>query len=352
MSEWRETTLPRVIAEHPTKTRLECLEAMFDKLEKIQRGLTQVYQTEYSLRDQVISACRSVSECSLALYKPAPTYEGICAELRSAIGTAVCARESTPQQFNTHQDDYPIDSSNQHDHNWTDRTYGGRGRGYGRGYNQPRPRGNQGGTRGDSFQHDRQKKCYVCEKSNCWSTRHSLDERKGAYNKFRQSATKVGNREVTTAYFQSFLAQYEGVEDLDSEINETEQLLIDMEIEDYSSDQYFTEFGEVDGTQTVTILNDQSLFHSVTKSDIFNEPKKSSTFSFDDRYSANVFHGIMPDTGAAEVSTAGESQVRSLQQLDSSVQIDYSTAGCQKYGDLMRCYLSDKRNASGCIYTS
>src|SRR5271168_3747384 len=63
------------------------------------------------------------------------------------------------------------------------------------------------------------------------------------------------------------------------------------------------------------------------KSDIFNEPKESSAFSFDDRYSANVFCGIMPDTGAADVSTAGESQVRALQQLDSSVQIDYSTAG-------------------------
>ena len=29
-------------------------------------------------------------------------------------------------------------------------------------------------------------------------------------------------------------------------------------------------------------------------------------FSFNDRYSANVFYGIMPDTKAAGVSTAGE----------------------------------------------
>lgn len=35
----------------------------------------------------------------------------------------------------------------------------------------------------------------------------------------------------------------------------------------------------------------------------------------------------MPDTRAAGVSTAGEPQVRALQQLDSSVQIDQSTAG-------------------------
>ena len=35
----------------------------------------------------------------------------------------------------------------------------------------------------------------------------------------------------------------------------------------------------------------------------------------------------MPDTGAAGVSTAGEPQVRALQQLESSIQIDQSTAG-------------------------
>jgi len=42
------------------------------------------------------------------------------------------------------------------------------------------------------------------------------------------------------------------------------------------------------------------------KLDTFNKPKESSIFSFNDRYSANVFYGIMPDTGAAGVSTVGE----------------------------------------------
>ena len=81
---------------------------------------------------------------------------------------------------------------------------------------------------------------------------------------------------------------------------------MDMEIEDYSPDQYFTEYGEVNGTQTVAVLNDQSTLHSITKLDIFNEPKESSAFSFDNRYSANVFYSIMPDTRAAGVSIVGE----------------------------------------------
>jgi len=42
------------------------------------------------------------------------------------------------------------------------------------------------------------------------------------------------------------------------------------------------------------------------KSDIFNKPKESSIFSFNNRYSANVFYGIMLDTRAAGVSIVGE----------------------------------------------
>jgi hypothetical protein len=49
MSEWRETTLPRVIASNPTKSKLECLQILFDKLQKVQQGLSAEYQTEYSL---------------------------------------------------------------------------------------------------------------------------------------------------------------------------------------------------------------------------------------------------------------------------------------------------------------
>jgi len=48
------------------------------------------------------------------------------------------------------------------------------------------------------------------------------------------------------------------------------------------------------------------MLYFITKLDIFNEPKESSVFSFNNRYSANVFYGIMPDTKAIGVSIVGE----------------------------------------------
>ena len=85
-----------------------------------------------------------------------------------------------------------------------------------------------------------------------------------------------------------------------------------MEIKNYSSNQYFTKYSEVDSTQTVAILNNQSTLYFITKLDIFNKPKESSAFSFNNRYSANVFYGIIPDIGAAGVFIVGEPQVQAF----------------------------------------
>jgi len=81
---------------------------------------------------------------------------------------------------------------------------------------------------------------------------------------------------------------------------------MDMKIKDYSPNQYFTKYGKVDGIQTITILNNQSTLHSITKLDIFNKLKESSAFFFNNRYSANVFYSIILDTRAIGVSIAGE----------------------------------------------
>ena len=48
------------------------------------------------------------------------------------------------------------------------------------------------------------------------------------------------------------------------------------------------------------------MLYSIIKLDIFNKLKESSMFFFNDRYSVNVFYGIIPNIGAAGVSIAGE----------------------------------------------
>ena len=85
------------------------------------------------------------------------------------------------------------------------------------------------------------------------------------------------------------------------------------------------------------ILNDQAAFHGFTKTDLFSQERLELTnqFFFHDRYSSETFQGIMPDTGAAGVSTAGESQFRALQKRIPTIILDISTAGQHRvrFGD-------------------
>ena len=88
-------TLQRTIVANLSKSHVEYLQLLLDKLQKIQKGLSREYQNEYSLYDQVLNIYRGVEEYSLALYKPAPTFEGVYTELRSVIATIVQSKESS-----------------------------------------------------------------------------------------------------------------------------------------------------------------------------------------------------------------------------------------------------------------
>jgi hypothetical protein len=48
------------------------------------------------------------------------------------------------------------------------------------------------------------------------------------------------------------------------------------------------------------------VFHFITKLDIFNKLKESSAFSFNNRYSVNVFYSIILDIRATEIFIAEE----------------------------------------------
>jgi hypothetical protein len=74
---------------------------------------------------------------------------------------------------------------------------------------------------------------------------------------------------------------------------------------------YITELGEINGIQTVFILNDHFVYYVFTKDDMFKLSNTynsliSFTFTFNNRYSSYEFQGIMPDSGAAGISLANK----------------------------------------------
>ena len=51
------------------------------------------------------------------------------------------------------------------------------------------------------------------------------------------------------------------------------------------------------------------MFYFIIKSDIFNKLKESSVFFFNNRYSVNIFYGIILDTKTVGIFTVGKPQV-------------------------------------------
>jgi hypothetical protein len=90
------------------------------------------------------------------------------------------------------------------------------------------------------------------------------------------------------------------------------KITVDKNKDFYDFDNYVTELREINRPETVTILNNYSVFYSLTKTNVFNLPAEPSAFTFDSRYSSETFQGIMPDSGAAGVSTAGQPQFTAL----------------------------------------
>jgi hypothetical protein len=79
--------------------------------------------------------------------------------------------------------------------------------------------------------------------------------------------------------------------------------------EDSHDVQFITAiYGPIDGQATIAMLNNAATLHALTGEDPYREKarKKSHLFTFYSRYDGEIFQGIIPDTGAAGTSTAGE----------------------------------------------
>lgn len=140
--------------------------------------------------------------------------------------------------------------------------------------------------------------------------------------------------------FGAFLAAYEGVDtgDFEGEMEtEIDAWNATEEAPEPKFESFFTGYGPVDGGKIVNFLNNQATMYAMTSTDPFEQPpnEPASLFHFQSRYDSETFQGIMPDTGAAGISTAGENQVKALQKKIPSTKIDTSTAGQHRvrFGD-------------------
>jgi hypothetical protein len=178
--------LKDVISANPKKDLTWCLELVITKLQKLYQALKYNYDSsEGTFAGQLISACQGVEACVTVLIQPAGTFEGIAFDLRNAVGNYVRCRPQRTQAYNNNNNnnngDKGIENTTAGNDGayYTNRRYS-RNDGF---RNRGKPRGSYRGSYRRSYngRNGRGKKCYVCGKQGCWSTRYGADEKKGAY---------------------------------------------------------------------------------------------------------------------------------------------------------------------------
>ncbi|KAI1000128.1 hypothetical protein K3495_g8071 [Podosphaera aphanis] len=247
LTKWRETTLNRVIREYREKSKLECLQIVIDELQGIQQGLSPEYQRENNLRDQLLNARRGIKECNTALFNPARSFEGLCSQLRSSIGFTKWKNKEIIEQTENFIEKLEATIIREEDVVdtiiWDDR------------------------VNLNSKSETILRRCYICNRKGCWSTKHPKKDQYNANKEFEHNLTTTYYRSTSREEFQHLLIDSEGVEETEDVVKASEALA-DFNI-DEEYDIYLAEMGEIDGIETVTILNDRSAFHAITKEDIF-----------------------------------------------------------------------------------
>lgn len=355
---WNTLRFEDVIRKNPTKSMTECLEEVIKTLRHSQRRISG-HQTEWDLREQLITACKSVPQCDVVLLRPSHSYEAVCADLRAACGNADArsekqgaywqSYEDIPEEDGSVSDEYGGDAEDQDiEAYFVDRKYGG-GR-FGQSSHQrvgfrdgnafrgnSRPRGGYGSYRGDNrgmgmrripsrrdFQNPPRygnppqrgrprldpDTCNVCFTKGCHSSKHSEAEIRTARMQYRNTAYISEGREVSDKELDEvfFLQGPEGAKE-DEPPREPPK----------AGRAFFTELQsntEVDGPTAVAYLQDQAIWHALTKEDVYpGAPEPPEIMFVEERYSAAEFRGIMPDTGASGLSTIGRPQFEALQRM-------------------------------------
>ncbi|EED22642.1 conserved hypothetical protein [Talaromyces stipitatus ATCC 10500] len=275
-TEWSATTLASTIQANPEKSVYECLNSMLVQLQDLFYCLPDELQTQTYWHMKLLEATSTHPACDWATAKPAPTVPGLIQDLQSNV-----------RQYERKQ------QSNVHGINFTDRRYNTRqpsrsphrGRSsYGQGRSRERSNSRYPSRSPRRYSRDHAPQvCHVCKKPGCWSTEHTEEERRAT-------------RKPYEAVIDQYIVQKEGKKDTSK-----------------SFESYLTE------------IDKPSQYNLPDREKHLTVPEYA--FLTEDRYSSNTFMGLLIDTGAAEISTAGYAQYLAYRKVAKNITIDTSTTG-------------------------
>ncbi|KAH8799102.1 hypothetical protein F5884DRAFT_869701 [Xylogone sp. PMI_703] len=181
---------------------------------------------------------------------------------------------------------------------------------------------------------------FVCSKEGCISYKHTERKHEKSKQRFHKN-------------FRQYLVEYEGEDgednnekpeddDSEDELNEYETLMISVDNDEDLPSSTTIDIAEIhiisistvnpqEATKITEFLADQGFRHVLINTHGSNDPGvdilSTYTNTTTDKYSSEVFQGIMIDTGASKRFTASYNQYLAYQKLGTTILIDTSTKG-------------------------
>ena len=313
LSRWNGTTLKSVInrTENEGKSMEECLHLLIKDFRHLQHGLDSEFCSDNFIHNKLITACQEIPACQYACFKPSNTLAGLINDLQLSI--VIFYKANSSETFFTDRHYYRHPSTQ-----------------------RPQPRSS----------YNRKKKCFVCDKEGCWSSKHTKDEREESKKRYKERI-----REHFSRHFDKqsahYIADYERTEsDSDNDLdNKIEALMIDVssltlpDPQTQSIKTFITSFGPLEHAKAITTdLENRSFKHTLgTNFDNPTTDLDSDSFAYiaTDRYTPKEFYGIMVDSGASKHSTAGYRQYLAYEKDNKDVLLDTTKAGAVR--ELSEC---------------
>ncbi len=350
LNKWNDLSLKSVMnrAENEEKSMNECLQLLIKKLRHLQHDLESILRIDDFIHNKLVNACQKISAYQYACFKLSDNLTELINDLKSSI---IIYQEAHFIEF-SFLIEFIFFIDRRYHHNFQFRINQNR-REY---QNREQNREYQNRKYQNRRNQDRTKKvCFVCQKEECWSTKHTRNEREDAKRKFKNRFVDQMNKQI-----EQYIAEYEELDSDENDQNTNDELIKEMKtlMIDFSS---FSLFEKNENAETFIIIfesmkNPQSMiidlvnrsfshylidFHTDMKEicskkelsiiTVHIDMKNTNHDSFAyvmifNRYIFKNFYEIMINSSASTKSTAEYDQYLAFKKnkIDSFVDLDFS----------------------------
>ncbi len=333
LTKWQFIHIDNVIVANSNLSLIERLQKLCVDLNDIQKELNSDYHDSSHMREILIRACRNHSILLIELHNSSSNVS----TLINSLYINIINYESINKKKNTYLQS--IDDCNHIDcieHNFIDKQY----RRESINYRDNRKFLIDSRSR-DKFSIRSSKTCFVCDKSNCWSTNHFEKKRENSKKRFANRNSKWKSHSKFQRRLKQFIIEIEDNQRNDFIVQFFEKLNIDIDIAfidnisiidfvieelDSESKTYFIAVDSIDDSKTIAaiiiMLVDKTFRHRLIFMNNITASSNSISYSYNvfttSRYDDREFKNILIDHDAADHSFEDIEQFTTLQRISNT----------------------------------